>query len=209
MRSRHLLSAVVLLTPLSQTLLAQADFPGFLPGNPVVSRSLYTGTAAAVTVGQKLPPTCPATATCPTATATNDGTYPNVWLNAKVDGSFGITTPIFLDQISTEGALINTYAVPPSVLVISFLSKSEVGLNLSPESSVLTFMGYFAPPLTLNVSNSNTRGVVDPTNPVGTNFYRAIAQVYPSGAIQITNTNAYSGNNAVEAKFATSVGGLR
>ena len=115
---------------LSQILLAEADFPGFLPGNPVVSRSLYTGTAAAVTVGQKLPPTCPATATCPTATATNNGTYPNVWLNAKVDGSFGITTPIFLDQISAGGALINTYAIPPSVLVTSLPSKSEVGLNL-------------------------------------------------------------------------------
>ena len=193
---------IALLSPLSQTLLAQSDFPGFLPGNLVVSRSVYTGTASTVTVGQKLPPSCPSTATCPTSTATNDGTYPNVWLNEKIDGSFGVTSPIFLDQLSPEGALINSYAVPTSLLVTSFPSKSEIALNLSPDGSVLTFMGYVAPPNTLDVSNSNTPGVVDPTNPVGANYSRAVAQLYPSGALQITNTNAYSGNNGRAAVLA-------
>jgi hypothetical protein len=48
----------------------------------------------------------------------------------------------------------------------------------------------------LDVSNSNTPGVVDPTNPVTTTpTYRAVAQVDANGNIQVTTTNAYSGNN--------------
>jgi hypothetical protein len=188
---------------------AQAPFPGFLPGNLVVSRSTYMGTTATVTVGQKLPPACPATATCPTATATDNGSYPstsspnNVWNNDKVDGSFGVTSPIFLDQITTAGTRINSLAVPASMLVTSFPSKSELALNLSQDGGVITFMGYVAPVNALDVSNSNTPGVVDPTNPVGgANYYRAVAQVYASGAIQVTNTNAYSGNNGRAAILA-------
>lgn len=187
---------------LGASILAGQSFDGFLPGNLVVSRSVYTGDASTVTVGQKLPPVCPATAACGTATATNDGTYPNVFLNDKVDGSFGVTSPIFLDQISPEGARINTLALPVSQLVTSFSSKSELALNLSPDGTMLTFMGYVAPVNALDVSNSNTPGVVDPTNPVGTAFYRAVAQVYQSGALQITNTNAYCGNNGRAAILA-------
>lgn len=52
--------------------------------------------------------------------------YPNVWLNAKVDGSFGVTTPIFLDQLSPEGAVINTYSV-------QFGSYEHAGNQLSIE----------------------------------------------------------------------------
>src|SRR5579872_2075466 len=178
-----------------------AAFSGFNPGNLVVSRSVYTGDASTVTVGQKLPPNCPATAKCPTGTATDNGAYPaagstnNVWNNDKVDGSFGITSPIFLDQVTPDGTKINTLAIPTSLIVTSFSSKSEIALNLSPDGGTITFMGYLAPPNTLDTSNSNTPGVVDPTNPVAAANYRAVAQVYASGAIQITNTNAYSGNN--------------
>jgi hypothetical protein len=186
----------------SAPLLAQSTFPGFLPGNLVLSRSAYTGDATTLTVGQKLPPNCPATATCPTATATSTGAFPNVWNNDTVDGSFGVTSPIFLDQLNTEGTRINSLAVPTTMLVTSFSSKSELGLHLSPDGTVVTFMGYVAPVNTLDVSNSNTPGVTDPTNPVGSSYYRAIAQVYESGAIQITNTNAYSGNNGRGAILA-------
>ncbi len=181
---------------------AQSLFPGFLPGNLVVSRSVYMGTASTVSVGQKLPPTCPATATCPTGTATANGTYPGVWANDTVDGSFGITSPIFLDQITPTGTKINTMAVPTDMLVTSFSSKSEIALNLSGDGSVLTFMAYVAPVNSIDVSNSNTPGVIDPTNPVGSNTYRSVAQVYASGAIQITNTNSYSGNNGRAAILA-------
>jgi hypothetical protein len=176
-------------------------FEGFLPGNLVVSRSVYTGNASTVSVGQPLPPNCPSTATC-SKPATVDGTYPFVWNNAAADGSFGITSPIFLDQISPEGAHINTLAVPTGLIVTSFPSKSEIALNLSPAGDVMTFMGYVAPVNAIDISNSNTPMVIDPTNPVGETAYRAVVQIYPSGAMQVTPTNAYSGNNGRAAILA-------
>src|SRR5215831_20816038 len=124
-RMKYVQTRILIASLIAATLpaLAQAPFPGFLPGNLVVSRSVYTGTAATVTVGQKLPPTCPATATCPTGVATDNGSYPtagstnNVWANEAVDGSFGVTSPIFLDQITTAGTRINSLAVPTSMIV--------------------------------------------------------------------------------------------
>jgi hypothetical protein len=80
-------------------------------------------------------------------------------------------------------------------LVTSFSSKSELALNLSSDDQYLTFMGYVAPINTIDVSNSNTPGVIDPTNPVGTSYFRAVAQVDENGKFRFTNTNAYSGNN--------------
>src|ERR1700733_2159313 len=129
----------------SSPVFAQAPFEGFIPGDLVVSRSVYTGTASTVTVGQPLPPNCPSTAACGTTVATNNGTYPNVFLNAQADGSFGVTSPIFLDQITTDGIVINTLPVPTSIVVTSFSSKSELALNLTPAGDALTFMGYVAP----------------------------------------------------------------
>jgi len=198
-RFRTLGTALVALAGLSSAAFADPIFDGFIPGNLVVSRSVYMGTASTVTVGQSLPPNCPSTATC-SKPATNDGTYPNVFLNATPDGSFGVTSPIFLDQITTEGTRINTLPVPSNMVVTSFSSKSEIALNLSPEGDVMTFMGYVIPGAAsqinlLDISNSNTPGVIDPTNPVGGSAYRAVVQVYPSGAVQVTDTNAYSGNN--------------
>jgi hypothetical protein len=175
----------------------------FTPGNLVVSRSAYSAPPSAVTVGQQLPPVCGTGVTC-TAKATNDGTYPYVFNNAATDGSFGITSPIFLDQITTGGSLLSTYAVPTSVLVTSFSSKSEIALNLSADGSAITFMGYAAPVNTLDVSNSNTPGVIDPTNPVGTVFAREVAQVDAYGNLTLTPTSAYSGNNGRAAILANS-----
>jgi hypothetical protein len=56
-------------------------------------------------------------------------------------------------------------------------------------------MGYVAPVDTLDVSNSNTPGVVDLSNPDGQAFARAVAQVDSRGHFEFTETNAYSGNN--------------
>jgi hypothetical protein len=153
-------------------------------------------------VGQKLPPDCPSTAACGNVVAIASGTYPNVFENATVDGSFGITSPIYLDQITTNGYLLNTLPVPTSTLVTSFSSKSEIALNLSTDGSYITFMGYAAPVNTLDVSNSNTPGVIDPTNPVGSAYYRVVAQLDAYGHITTTDTNAYSGNNGRAAILA-------
>lgn len=165
----------------------------FSAGNLVVSRSVYSGDASTVTVGQALPGG---------GTAIANGAYPNVFQNDKVDGSFGVTAPIFLDQITTAGARVNTLAINPSRIVTSFPSKSELSLNLSPDGRTLTFMGYAAPVNALDVSNSNTPGVIEPGNPVTTTpTYRTVAQIDANGSLQTTNTNAYSGNNGRAAIY--------
>jgi hypothetical protein len=180
----------------------------FFPGNLVVSRSVYDNNANNVKVGALLAPNCANTATAsgtPCAAAINNGTYPFVFNNDTVDSSFGITSKIFLDQITPFGFVLNSLEVPNSLqnsvhtgsnqLVTSFSSKSEMALNLSTDGKLLTFMGYVAPVNTIDASNSNTPGVVDPTNPVGINAYRAVATVDSNGKFTFTETNAYSGNN--------------
>jgi hypothetical protein len=176
----------------------------FSQGNLVLSRSVYDNRASNVTVGQPLPPDC-AASTGGCVTAVNNGTYPFVFNNAPVDASFGITSRIFLDQITPWGERISTLEVPNSlergvdanddVLVTSFSSKSELGLHLSTDKKYLTFMGYVAPVNAIDASNSNTLGASDPTNPTGTNYYRAVAQMDRQGRFRFTETNAYSGNN--------------
>ncbi|RZF24515.1 hypothetical protein EVC45_38405 [Paraburkholderia sp. UYCP14C] len=152
-----------------------------------------------------MPPNCASTqGGCSAATgATNDGTFPYVFNNALYDPSFGITARAFLDQITPNGQLVNTLEVPNSMnpgqggdqMVTSFSSKSEMALNLSTDGKYLTFMGYVAPVNGIDVSNSNTPGAVDPTNPVGESVYRAVARVDENGQFKFTETNAYSGNN--------------
>jgi hypothetical protein len=178
--------------------------PQFWPGNLVVSRSVYDNRAGNVSVGEALPPDCP-TASGGCATAVNNGTYPYVFNNDVADGSFGITSRIYLDQMTPFGWTINTVEVPNSLdrdvrsdsnqLVTSFSSKSELALNLSTDGNYLTFMGYVAPVNALDVSNSNTPAVVDPTNPAVQTYYRAVARLDRFGRFTFTETNAYSGNN--------------
>ncbi|VBB15953.1 hypothetical protein [Burkholderia stabilis] len=179
--------------------------PGFVPGFLVLSRSVYDNVSGNVQPGAILPPNCAkTTGGCGAATgATNDGTYPTVWNNDRYDGSFGITSRIFLDQITPGGGVVGTLEVPNSLqkgfahdqLVTSFSSKSELGLHLSTDGNYLTFMGYVAPVNAIDVSNSNTPAAVDTTNPDGQNVYRAVARVDRHGHFRFTETNAYSGNN--------------
>lgn len=197
-------AAVCLVSSLS------AQSTGFSAGNIVISRSVYQGTAATIAVGQFLPPICPSTGACASngGPATNSGAYPsvfttnNVWNNDAVDGSFGVISPIFLDQVTPAGILVNTLPIPTSMVNTSFSSKSELALNLSADGTAITFMGYVAPVNTVDVSDSNTPMVYDPTNPAGGSYYRSVVQVGANGAIQVTPTNAYSGNNGRAAALA-------
>jgi hypothetical protein len=189
----------------SPAVLADDDGVNFRPGNLLVSRVVYDNNPNNIQAGvTKLPPNCVgAPPAC--VTATDDGTYPTVWNNNLIDGSFGITSKIILDQMRPTGALVNSLEVPNSSqrgisstrdqMVGSFSSKSEVALNLSTDGRFVTFMGYLAPINAIDVSNSNTPFVIDPTNPVtGTNF-RVVAQVDQDGKFHFTKSNAYSGNN--------------
>lgn len=212
-RSRPFVSAKMLaavaLSATATSIAGAQDFGRiqFWPGNLVVSRSVYDNNPNNVKVGMILPPSCASTqGGCAASTgAPYDGTYPFVWNNDTYDSSFGITSKIYLDQITPFGWLINSLEVPNSLdlgitskngqLVTSFSSKSELALNLSTDGKYITFMGYVSPVNALDVSNSNTPLADDPTNPVGENVYRAVAQVDATGKFRFTETNAYSGNN--------------
>ncbi len=106
--------------------------PQLYPNNLLIARSVYTEpslTAGATGVtGTLLPPGCTA-GNC--QQANTDGTYPQVFNNDAADSHFGITSPIFLDQLDpNSGHLISTVPVPTSDVVTSFSSKSELALNL-------------------------------------------------------------------------------
>ena len=212
----------------------------FVPGTLVVSRSVYEGKASTVTIGETLPLGCQGGLTgltvnvpliaggttpvaVPCGVATDNGEYANifdthnVFNNANSDGSFGITSPIFLDDITTDGWELGTLPIPTDKIVTSFSSKSELALNRSIDGRSITFMGYVGGvgcggstvsptgPNLLDVSASNTPGVCDPTNPVITTFvsnpvvpaayYRAVAEVDADGHLSLTHGNAYSGDN--------------
>jgi hypothetical protein len=207
----------------------------------VLSRSVYQGTAATVTIGEVLPRGCaggpngstvvavPLTAggttnvTVTCGVASDNGEAPNltdshnVWNNSGSDGSFGVSSPIFLDNLSTDGRLLGTLPIPSDRIVTSFSSKSELALNRSIDGRSITFMGYqggpgcggfpvspTAPNL-IDVSASSTPGICDPTNSVISSFvsnpvtptayYRAVAEVDADGHLSITDGNAYSGDN--------------
>jgi len=172
----------------------------FTPGNLLISRSVYTG--ADLNVGDILPNGSKAVA---------DGSYPNVWNNETPDPSFGVTSPIFLDQVTTKGKVVSTKNVTELVsnqlgtdLSTSFSSKSELALNLTPDGKGVTFVSYLAEPNTLDVSNSNTPGHIDPTNPVTSTFQRAITTIDSNGnVVDLTPINAYSGNNGRAAILGT------
>ena len=170
----------------------------FIPGALVVSSSTYAGTAATVTVGQTLPGG---------GTAIANGTYPNVFENATVDGSFGVTSPLILREYVLPGnnrsaVLVKTLNVTDRTgIVTSFSSKSELALNLSTTRNALTFMGYKAPINTLDVSNSNTPSHVDPTNPVAASYQRAIVEIDADRSLHVTPVNTYSGNNGRAASL--------
>ncbi len=177
---------------------ADGNHNGFEPGNLVVSRSVYDP-ATLVPGTTLLPPGC--VSGCVRATA--DGSYPTVFDNDLADASFGITSRIFLDQLSPSGRAVSSIEVPNSVdsggsadqMVTSFSSKSELALNRSTDGRELTFMGYLAPVDAIDVSNANTPAVIDPTNPVPGADYRVVASVDARGRFHFTETNAYSGNN--------------
>ncbi|MGS0754134.1 PEP-CTERM sorting domain-containing protein [Roseateles sp. GG27B] len=166
----------------------------FLPGGLIVSRTVYSGVASTVTVGQSLPGG---------GMATNNGSFPFVFKNEVPDPSFGVTSAIYLDQWTANGGLINKLAVDASQVTSSFASKSELGLNVSTDGKSVSFMGYKSPVNALDVSNSNTAAAYDSTNLVTSTVQRAIVNVsLANGATQIIGVNAYSGNNGRAAVLA-------
>jgi len=187
----------------------------FLPGTLVLTRTAYVGKPSLLVPGTTvLPPGCvPTTANVPLiaggttpvavtcVTPTNDGTFPAVFNNAAVDGHFGVTSPIFLDELTTFGFRLGTLAIPTDQIVTSFTSKSELALHLSTDGKSITFMGYrggpgfVTGPNIFDVSNGNTPGLIDPTNAAVSQYYRSVGEVDAHGHLMVTEGNAYSGDN--------------
>jgi hypothetical protein len=187
----------------------------FKPNTLVLTRSVYVGTASLLVPGVTvLPPGCVAgnvnvpliaggsvsvAVTC--STPTDDGTFPGVFNNAAADGHFGITSPIFVDNLTTNGHLLDTLPIPTDQIVTSFSSKSELALHLSTDGKSITFVGYRGGPgfptaaNIFDVSNGNTPGLIDPTNSAVGQYYRSVAEVDAHGHLMITEGNAYSGDN--------------
>jgi hypothetical protein len=174
------------------------------PGNLLVTTSDWTTNADIAAGSTQLPPNCasanPAYVTCGTAVA--PGSYPIVFNNIAADGNFGVTEPIVLDELSPgSGRLVKAVTVPDNpargdYLTTSFSSKSELAVNQSTDGRYDTFVGYVAPRGTIDASNANTPGEIDPTNAdPATPTYRAVAQVDASGRFSFTETNAFSGDN--------------
>jgi hypothetical protein len=145
----------------------------------------------------------------PPVTASNGGSYPGVFSNTSVDANFGVTSPIYLGQITPGGTMVATTDLTALTgISTSFSSKSELALNLSTDGSALTLSGYNAPVGTVDVSNANTPNHIDPTNTdTQTPTQRSEVQINANGTVEVTNTNAYSGNNGRASILANNVNG--
>ena len=194
-------------------------------GNPVqitVGGVAHTVTLTSVNSSTKVIAWTPALPSAPLSgnlllpLAAANGSYPGVWANETPDASFGVTSPIFLDQMTPDGVLLNSVQIDPAQMVTSFSSKSELAINLSTNRTKFTFMGYVGGGTNLlDVSNANTVSpvsgafsTVDPTNPVTSSYNRGVAQLDSAGNVQITETTAYSGNNGRAALLNNTDGAL-
>ena len=182
-------------------------------GSLLISTTTYsdTGAVAGLVAGSSQ---LPGSKAGKTVTAVSNGDLATVFNNAGVDGSFGVTSAITLQDLNvttSPGAVMGTLNVDPSLVSTSFSSKSELSLNIARTSSglVATFMGYNGGGVgNLDVSNSDTTAYSDPTNPV-TSFFgssyafnRDVVAVTQSGAVSTTQTLAYGGNNGRSAVLA-------
>jgi hypothetical protein len=195
---------------------------GDYSGSLIVSSSTYTD--AGFGVGSALPFNASGTGTTSTLNTTagsafcaNANCSSNVWNNVSADANFGITSGIYLQNVNTSnGAVENTVNVTQLAasaginLVTSFSSKSELAINLSPDGSSLTFMGYNSTLGQFDISNSNTVGAAnqEPGNTdIATPTDRAVGQINLStNALNVTLTTAYNGNNG-RAAIAAPGGG--
>ena len=195
------LAVAIISTGYAQASLAD---PYFVPGNLIVSETTYDNNAN-VHVGDQLSVKTFGTGGAANTynIATNDGSSLNVFKNEVPDPAFGVSSAITLQQLTTNGTVVNNLTVDSSVMTTSFASKSELALNVSTDGQSVSFMGYASPVDAIDVSNSNTAQAYDSTNPVTTTVPRAIGTVdLTSGAVSIKNVNAYSGNNGRAAVLA-------
>jgi hypothetical protein len=152
LRSSGLRLAAAILAAAPATMLAPVANAApitFVPGNLAVLYSVYPGLPdpnTGSTGGYTTPNITPGVTQLPInppVTAIAGGSYPNVFNNAQVDGNFGVTSPIYLGQITPTGKTVSTTDLTALTgITTSFPSKSETALNLSTNRNALTFLGY-------------------------------------------------------------------
>jgi hypothetical protein len=127
----------------------------------------------------------------PGGTAVSNGDLNSVWNNSSVDGQFGVTSPLIVEDLSaTTAKLLASESLPTNQIVTSFSSKSELGLSIADTASgpVATFMGYAPggagyPPTAagmLDVSNADSTSYIDTTN-IASQFYKSTYTDYTRG----------------------------
>ena len=98
----------------------------------IISTSTYDrtqGAIAGLAVGSTL-----ANSATATTRAVAGNSYVTTWNNESVDASYGVTSPILLQDLDAKtGTVLHTIAVPPDQVVTSFPSKSELGLHLTKD----------------------------------------------------------------------------
>jgi hypothetical protein len=188
---------------------SSASVSNFTPGNLLVSRSTYDPSNV---VSGTLPfNATPETTNSTPVTAVTPGTFPNVFTNDVNDANFGVTSEVLLDQWVPGAAspaqttdITALAAKSQTSFATSFSSKSELALNVSLDHKSVTFVAYNDPINQVDISNSNTPGVVDPTNnDIATPTFRTVAQLnFADSSVSFTNTNAFSSDNGRAAILA-------
>jgi len=200
---RTAIYAAILATGAIAAFPAQAQSAlGNYAGDLIVSTTNYVDPN--FLIGAALPISTGGTAVSSSAFCSSADCSVNVWNNSTPDANFGVTGSINLQNVNaTTGAVDNTVnvtslaAAQGVTLTNSFASKSELAVNLSADGNSVTFMGYNAAAGKIDASNANTPGIIEPGNTdTAAATYRSIGQLnLSSNALQVTNTNAYAGNN--------------
>lgn len=102
--------------------------------------------------------------------------------------SAGTAAPVFLEEYTTTGALVQTIAIPTTGAMRftnSISATSEGAIALSPNGKLLTIAGYDADPGTASVGSTTSTAV--PRKILGINKYGEF--------IALSSTTAYTQNN--------------
>ena len=69
-------------------------------------------------------------------TAIADGDFAHVWDNSTVDGNFGVTAPIYLDQLTPSGAAATTLPSGEAFTTLRTADAGDVyrGVSFTPGS---------------------------------------------------------------------------
>ena len=171
-----------------------------IPGNLLLSTSDYVPGGHHRRASPQLPPGAGPRRAAPCATAIADGDTTRRFNNDRVDAFFGVTSPMYLDELTPWGQHVGPDPGPDQRLRDELLVEVRAGAEpLEPRGQVRVVHGLLTPSrAAVDVSNANTPGVIDPANPVDVGTDYRVGRGSRSsigGHFTFTLTNAYSGDN--------------